>query len=132
MSIRVGVCALIVSRDRVLLGKRGKDPNRGLYVLPGGGVEDGESFDQALRREVREETGLEIVYSDRWTRPYVIELPAEHRIILAVTAVPMDAKCLRGGSDLYDVSFFGIETFPKREEISPVVLPILNEYGWCP
>jgi ADP-ribose pyrophosphatase YjhB (NUDIX family) len=43
---------------RLLLVQRGHDPHRGLWSLPGGRIEEGESPEQAVVREVREETGL--------------------------------------------------------------------------
>jgi ADP-ribose pyrophosphatase YjhB (NUDIX family) len=45
---------------RLLLIRRGHDPGRGLWSLPGGRVEPGESAAQAVEREVREETGLDV------------------------------------------------------------------------
>jgi 8-oxo-dGTP diphosphatase len=45
-------------RGRLLLIKRGHEPGRGLWSLPGGRVEPGETDAQALIRELREETGL--------------------------------------------------------------------------
>jgi ADP-ribose pyrophosphatase YjhB (NUDIX family) len=44
---------------RVLLAARGKEPLRGVYTLPGGKVEPGETLAEAALREVIEETGLE-------------------------------------------------------------------------
>jgi len=56
----VGVGALIFDRGRILLAQRGKEPLKGWWSLPGGALEIGESLECAVRREVREETGLEI------------------------------------------------------------------------
>jgi len=56
----VGVGALIFRRDRILLAQRGKDPLKGWWSLPGGALELGESLQDAVCREVLEETGLEV------------------------------------------------------------------------
>lgn len=59
-----GVGALIfrqgVRRGPILLVERGGEPLKGYWSLPGGLVESGETLDQAVRREILEETGLEI------------------------------------------------------------------------
>jgi 8-oxo-dGTP diphosphatase len=56
----IGVGALIFRRGRILMAQRGKEPLKGAWSLPGGALEIGESLDAAVRREVREETGLEV------------------------------------------------------------------------
>ncbi len=56
----VGVGALIFEGDRILMAQRGKPPLKGLWSLPGGLVETGESLEDAVRREVHEETGLAV------------------------------------------------------------------------
>jgi len=56
----LAVSAAIFRDDRVLIVRRARPPAHGLYTLPGGGVELGESLEQAVIREVREETGLAI------------------------------------------------------------------------
>jgi ADP-ribose pyrophosphatase YjhB (NUDIX family) len=56
----LGVGAIIEDRGRVLLVERGQEPLKGVWSLPGGAVEVGERLKDAIRREVREETGLEI------------------------------------------------------------------------
>jgi 8-oxo-dGTP diphosphatase len=56
----LAVSAAIFRDGRVLIVRRGRPPAQGLYTLPGGGVELGESLEQAVIREVREETGLAI------------------------------------------------------------------------
>jgi ADP-ribose pyrophosphatase YjhB (NUDIX family) len=54
----VGVGALIFHGGRILMAQRGKEPLKGWWTLPGGALETGELLDDAVRREVLEETGL--------------------------------------------------------------------------
>jgi mutator protein MutT len=56
----VGVGGVIVDGDRVLLIKRAHEPLKGEWSLPGGAVDVGETLRQAVAREVREETGLDV------------------------------------------------------------------------
>jgi 8-oxo-dGTP diphosphatase len=61
VTIRVIPCVGAVIKDnlgRLLLIQRGHEPGKGLWSVPGGRIEDGESDADALVREVREETGL--------------------------------------------------------------------------
>jgi 8-oxo-dGTP diphosphatase len=54
----VGVGAVIIEEDRVLLIKRGQAPLKGEWSLPGGALELGETLEDGICREVFEETGL--------------------------------------------------------------------------
>ena len=56
----VGVGAVIICEDKILLEKRKNEPSRGKWTIPGGLVELGESLENAVIREAREETSLEV------------------------------------------------------------------------
>jgi 8-oxo-dGTP diphosphatase len=56
----LGVGALIFNENEILLVERGKEPLKGFWSLPGGILELGEKLDSAIRREVLEETGLDV------------------------------------------------------------------------
>ena len=55
------VGAVVVHDGQLLLVRRGQEPGKGLWSVPGGRVEAGESLAEACVREVREETGLDVV-----------------------------------------------------------------------
>jgi len=55
-----GVGAVIICKGKILLEKRKGEPGRGKWTVPGGLVELGESAEQTVIREVREETNLEV------------------------------------------------------------------------
>ena len=56
----VGLGAIVFRGDRVLLAQRGKPPRMGSWSLPGGAQHLGETAEECARRELREETGIEV------------------------------------------------------------------------
>jgi ADP-ribose pyrophosphatase YjhB (NUDIX family) len=56
----LAVSAAIVRDGKILIVRRARPPANGVFTLPGGVVETGETLTEAVAREVREETGLEI------------------------------------------------------------------------
>jgi 8-oxo-dGTP diphosphatase len=125
---RVGSAVLIIDGNRILLGRRNKEPNRGKWVLPGGRVEPFESVTQAAKREVLEETGLEIEIDGYIGVAEIISRPDEHRVIhyslgRSVAGEP------RPGSDLSDVRFVAVNDLAGLD-LSPVVTDVLQTLGW--
>lgn len=60
----LAVGAVVVRDGKVLLTKRGREPGRGLWSLPGGAVHPGEELKAAVIRELREECGLEVAVEE--------------------------------------------------------------------
>jgi len=61
----VGIGGVVIHEGRVLLVRRARPPLQGQWSIPGGGLEVGETFADGIRREVREETGLEVRVLER-------------------------------------------------------------------
>ena len=102
-------------RGRVLLGRRAGDPAAGLWDLPGGFVEEGEHPVEALRREVREETGLELEglrFLDFYLEPY------DGRVVLCLTWTARTRGAARPGDDLAELRWFAPGELPGAEELA--------------
>jgi len=61
---RVGVGAIVIREGRVLLVKRGIEPSFGLWAIPGGCLDLGETIQEGAEREILEETGVVIRAGD--------------------------------------------------------------------
>jgi ADP-ribose pyrophosphatase len=61
---RVGVGAVTINEGRILLVKRGVEPSRGLWAIPGGTLKLGETLQECVAREMLEETGVTIKVGD--------------------------------------------------------------------
>jgi 8-oxo-dGTP diphosphatase len=92
----LAVSAAIFRAGRVLIVRRGTPPMQGVYTLPGGGVELGETLEQAVIREVREETGLAIEPISLAGYRQVIARDAEGKIERHFVILPFAARYLAG------------------------------------
>jgi 8-oxo-dGTP diphosphatase len=111
-----GAQALVERDGRVLLGRRAFDPGVGLWDVPGGFLEEAEPPLDGLRRELREETGLEIEPTDFlgiWLQAY------EGRTVLSLTWVarPTGGE-ERAGDDLTELRWFTADELPSTDELA--------------
>lgn len=106
---RVGVGAVVVRDDRVLLIKRGKPPSEGMWAIPGGRVELGETLQEAVERELREETGIVVRAGSPVYTFDVILRDAEARVQYHYVIVDMLAEYVggeaRAGDDAIEVGW---------------------------
>lgn len=73
---KVGVGGILLDGSRVLLVRRGKEPGQGLWSIPGGELNWGETLQEGVVREVREETGL-VVQVESLAGITEVRFPAE-------------------------------------------------------
>lgn len=109
----LGVGALVFDRDLVLLVQRGNEPLKGWWSLPGGAVEAGERVEDAVCREVLEETNLEVSvvrFGEIFERIMPDEAgEIEYHYVLLDYVCEVRGGSLRAGSDSADVRWFSPE-----------------------
>ncbi len=111
--ITLTVDAIIPYQGKIVLIKRRNEPFKGYYALPGGIVEYGERVEDAVLREVEEETGLKGkihklvgVYSDPNRDP------RGHYVSICFIVLPVGGE-LKAGSDAKEIGLFSINSLPK-------------------
>jgi ADP-ribose pyrophosphatase YjhB (NUDIX family) len=92
----VGVGAVIWRGEQVLLIRRGRPPRLGQWSLPGGAQHLGETLEEAIRREVREETGLGLTSLRFLTTVDLIDRDPEGRVRYHYTLVDFTAEAADG------------------------------------
>ena len=100
---------------KLLLIRRGGDPYRGRWALPGGFIRLEEDLDESARRELEEETGVTDVYLEQlYTFGAPRRDPRERVITVAYYAlIPSDRIQLRAATDAEAVGWFGMEELPQ-------------------
>ncbi|MCD6383745.1 MAG: NUDIX domain-containing protein [Thermoplasmata archaeon] len=125
------VDGVVVKGKEVLLVRRANDPFRGMWALPGGFVNYGERLEEAVIREVKEETGLDcsvkrfIGFADKPDRD-----PRGHTIS-AVFLLEVRGGEIKGGDDASEARFFPLKDLPPlafdHAEILKRSIPLLKK-----
>jgi len=92
----LAVSAAVFRDGRVLIVRRARPPAHGLYTLPGGGVELGETLEEAVIREIREETALAIEPVELMGFRQAIVRDTAGRVERHFVILPFAARFLRG------------------------------------
>jgi mutator protein MutT len=126
---KVGVGGVVIHQGKVLLARRGKEPLRGRWTVPGGTVEAGETLEQALVREVEEETGLTVRSRELLLAFDRIERSGGelryHYVILDYLC-DYETGVARAGSDVDAVAWVSLEDLPAYD-LPPLTREVVLE-----
>ncbi|HET8895455.1 MAG TPA: NUDIX hydrolase [Gaiellaceae bacterium] len=124
------VQALVVRDGRVLLARRDREPGVGKWDLPGGFLEEGEEPLSGLRRELLEETGLEVepvVFLGAFVEPYL------DRFVLGLTWRAVATGNAVAADDVAEVRWFAADELPAASAFAfphhPVLLAAWRDEG---
>jgi acetyl-CoA carboxylase carboxyl transferase subunit beta len=117
---------IVDGANRVLLVKRGHEPAKGLWSLPGGSVEEGETLGQAATREVREETGLHVVTGSEVWRVLVELSEGSHYDVRALSATVTGGQ-LVAGDDAADARWWH-QAELADVDLTPKLFEFLTDY----
>ena len=113
----LGVSVAVWRDGEVLLVKRGRAPFAGFWSFPGGGVEIGERLEEAARREVREEAGIDVAIVSQIDRAEIIARDGDGRIerhyVLIVFAGRLIGGTLKAGDDAAEARFVPVADFAR-------------------
>ena len=115
VTVDIAIFVPLDGNFKVLLIQRAADPFKGFYALPGGFVDIQETLDEAARRELMEETGLE---TSHLTQVHTFSAPDRDprgRVISTCFAMVLPDSSqikLRAGSDAVDAAWFNLDKLP--------------------
>ena len=121
----------IRSKPKVLLIKRGNEPFKGQWAFPGGFVEMDEELEDAVSRELAEETGLTGVKLEQFhTFGKCGRDPRGRNITIAFIGVTKNAN-VKGGDDAAEAKWFEIDALPKmgfdHDDVAALAIKKLSE-----
>lgn len=112
----LAVNAVIQKGEEVLLIQRGKEPDKGSWVVPGGHVNFDEDLEEAVLREVKEETGLEVeiigIISTKADKEGLD--PRGYHVTVNYLTVPIGGKISRNREEAKEIRWFKLGGLPKN------------------
>jgi 8-oxo-dGTP diphosphatase len=128
----VGVGGVVVQDGKVLIVKRAHEPRKQEWSLPGGCVELGESLRDATRREIREETGIDVEVGaliELFDRVHEHDGRVQYHFVIAdYLCTPRDGR-LAAADDAIEVAWVKLDeldTYGVNEHAQAVIRKALN------
>ncbi|WP_374630597.1 NUDIX hydrolase [Ferrovibrio sp.] len=115
----VGLGAVVWRQGKVLMVQRGRPPRAGIWSLPGGAQLLGETVEEGIRREIREETGIEIELLGLLEVINSVQRDPEGRVLYHYTIIDYAARWIGGevqaGDDAADAAWFAPDALHGME-----------------
>lgn len=132
----VGVGGVVIWEGRALLIRRGSEPLKGQWSIPGGTLELGETLEEGVRRELGEETGLKVrvrelievferIFPEQPDKSARARRPQYHFVILDYLCERVDGEP-RPGSDVTDIAFVSEEELASYN-LTPAATRVLRK-----
>ena len=135
----VGVGVVVLNGPRVLLIRRANEPGRGQWSIPGGSVELGETLQEAARREVGEECGVDVIIGSHIDLYDLIDRDDQGRVRFHYVLVHFVAQYQKGqpraGTDALEVAWASaqeVRSLTMPERLREVVLKALTRSAQAP
>lgn len=125
------VGAVMIDDGRILLIQRERGAYAGMWAVPGGRQRRGETMQEAVRREVREETGLIVEVGDSlWIGDILdpADPPAYHYTVVDFAAFAIGGQ-LEAGDDAADARWVDLAEV-RDLPLTPTMLELLTELGY--
>ena len=117
---RLGASVLVKHENKYLLGKRNKENANGKWIIPGGGINWGETSEQAAIREIKEETGIDVKIKKLICIKEIIATHADyHSIVFFYLAEPISKKII-ASEDVSEARYFSIEEIKELDVVQSV------------
>lgn len=113
VTVDIVVFCVVDNKLKILLVKRGVEPFKGKWAIPGGFVKLDESLEGAAKRELREETGLEEEYLEQLYTFGDVERDPRGRVISVAYFALVSGKDVMGGSDASEAKWFDVNDLPE-------------------
>ena len=130
---RLAVGGVVIKDDRVLLVRRGKPPAFGEWAIPGGSVELGETLQQAVERELREETGLIVKAGEICHTFEAVKRDDDGRVRFHYVIIDFTAEYLSGepipASDVTEAAWLTSGDLTDRP-VNATTLELLGKLGF--
>jgi 8-oxo-dGTP diphosphatase len=122
LSVDCVVFAVDEAQLKVLLIERGGEPFKGHWALPGGFVRLHETTEEAARRELLEETGLDHVFLEQLYTFSALDRDPRERVVTVAYYALVRPSVVAGGSDASQARWFGVEELPPLAFDHPQIL----------